>query len=79
LFVSADAGDDRRLWFGPEPTLVATTDRELKELGVDSPEEGTATDALVRAALGTAAGVRVLDEGDRLRDRVGALLRWSSS
>jgi ribosomal protein L7Ae-like RNA K-turn-binding protein len=79
LFVTADAGDDRRLWFGPEPTLVATTDRELKELGVDSPEEGTATDALVRAALGTAAGVRVLDEGDRLRDRVGALLRWSSS
>jgi hypothetical protein len=77
VLLIADAGDDERsLWFGPEPSLVATVDRDLKELGVDSPEPGPARDVLVRAALGTGAGVRVLDAEAGIEDGVGALLRW---
>jgi hypothetical protein len=79
LFVADQTEDDRTLWFGPDPALLAAADQELKELGVDSPEEGPARDVLVRAALGTGAGVRVLDGPDVIDDGVGALLRWSSS
>jgi hypothetical protein len=75
----ADQTEDRTLWFGPDPPSLAATDQELKELGVDSPEEGPARDVLVRAALGTGAGVRVLDDPEVIDQGVGALLRWSSS
>ncbi|MDP9119198.1 MAG: hypothetical protein M3M93_02835 [Actinomycetota bacterium] len=63
---------------GPFVSLYPS-DRELKELGVDSPEQGPARDVLVRAALGTGAGIRVLDDADRLEDGAGALLRWTTS
>lgn len=62
----------------PDPALLAPSDRELKELGVDSPEQGPARDVLVRASLGTGAGIRVLDDADRLEDGAGALLRWTT-
>jgi hypothetical protein len=79
LLVAGGATDDGdELWFGPEPNLLAASDRDLKELGVDSPERGPARDVLVRAALGTGAAVRVLDGPDAVRDGVGALLRWSA-
>jgi hypothetical protein len=69
---------DRELSFGPEPALLGPSAQELKELGVDSPEQGHASDVLVRAALGTGAGVRVLDDEAGIDDGVGALLRWST-
>jgi len=78
LLIADGPDDDRALWFGPDPALLAPTDRELKELGVDSPEEGPARDVLVRAALVTGAGIRVLDVADRLEEGAGALLRWST-
>jgi hypothetical protein len=79
VLLIADAPDDHRaLWFGPDPALLASTDQELKELGVDSPEQGPARDVLVRAALGTGAGIRVLDDADPLEDGAGALLRWAT-
>jgi hypothetical protein len=70
---------DRELSFGPEPSLVSPSAQELKELGVDSPEEGQACDVLVRAAFGTGAGIRVLDDDAGIEDGVGTLLRWSTS
>jgi hypothetical protein len=70
---------DRELSFGPEPSLVSPSAQELKELGVDSPEEGQACDVLVRAAFGTGAGIRVLDDEAGIEDGVGTLLRWSTS
>jgi hypothetical protein len=76
LLIADEPAEDRSLSFGPEPALVAPTDRELKELGVDSPQQEPAHDVLVRAALGTGAGIRVLAETDAPRDGVGALLRW---
>jgi hypothetical protein len=79
VLLIADGPDDgRSLWLGPDPALLAPSDRELKELGVDSPEQGPARDVLVRAALGTGAGIRVVDDADRLADGVGALLRWTT-
>ncbi len=79
LLIGEQPDDDRSLWFGAEPTPLAPTDRELKELGVDSPEQGPARDILVRAALGTGAGIRVLDDDEAVDEGVGALLRWSTS
>ena len=78
LLIVDDLGDDRTLWFGPDPALLASSDRELKELGVDSPEERPAADVLVRAALGTGAGIRIPDDPTMLDEGVGALLRWTS-
>jgi hypothetical protein len=78
LLIADKPEDDRSLWFGPGPALLAPTDRDLKELGVDSPEQGPARDVLVRAALGTGAGIRVLDDADPVVDGVGALLRWTT-
>jgi hypothetical protein len=78
LLIGAELDADRTLWFGPDPASLAATDRELKELGVDSPEEGPAGDVLVRAALGTGAGIRVLDDADGIEHGVGALLRWTT-
>lgn len=76
LLVADVPSEDRTLSFGPEPALLAPTDPQLKELGVDSPQRGPARDVLVRAALGTGARIRVLDEGDALKDGAGAMLRW---
>lgn len=78
LFVTEDPVEDRQLWFGANPALLSASDRDLKELGVDSPEQGPAIDVLVRAALGTGAALRVLDDAGRLQDQVAALLRWTS-
>jgi Bacterial archaeo-eukaryotic release factor family 2 len=79
LLIAGEPLADRTLWFGPDPASLAATDRELKDLGVDSPEEGPAGDVLVRAALGTGAGIRVLDDAGPIREGVGALLRWTSA
>jgi Bacterial archaeo-eukaryotic release factor family 2 len=78
LLIADRTEDDRSLWFGPDPALLATTEQELKGLGVDSPEEGSARDVLLRAALATGAGLWVVEGVDRFRAGVGALLRWSA-
>jgi release factor family 2 len=60
--------DDRRTaWFGPAPTDVAADRDTLVGLGVPDPVEGRLVDVAVRAALGTAAEVRVLDPADETR------------
>jgi hypothetical protein len=79
LLIADGPDDERSLWFGPDPALLAPTDQELKELGVDSPERAPALDVLVRAALGTGAGIRVLDGADAVTEGAGALLRWRAA
>ena len=64
--------------FGPDPSLIGASPQELKELGVDSPQQGSACEVLVRSALGTGAALRVLDDDAGIEDGVGALLRWSA-
>jgi hypothetical protein len=79
LLIADDAEEDHQLWFGSNPSMLAATDQELKDLGVDSPEQGPAKDVLTRAALGTSAGIRVLDDVTAMQDGVGALLRWTAA
>lgn len=76
LLIADEGEDDQSLWFGPDPALLAPTDQELKELGVHPPEQGPARDVLVRAALGTGAAIRVVDDRRALDEGVAALLRW---
>jgi Bacterial archaeo-eukaryotic release factor family 2 len=72
--------DERTAWFGPAPTAVGADRDALAGLGVPDPVEGRLIDLAVRAALGTGAGVRVLEVADRSRhgpaEGLGALLRF---
>jgi Bacterial archaeo-eukaryotic release factor family 2 len=72
--------DERTAWFGPAPTDVGADRDALAGLGVPDPVEGRLVDVAVRAALGTGAGVRVLEVADRSRhgpaESLGALLRF---
>jgi Bacterial archaeo-eukaryotic release factor family 2 len=78
LLIADGSEEEAQLWFGPDPALLATSEQELKELGVDSPQQGRMCDVLIRAALGTGAGIRVLEGAPALDDGVGALLRWAT-
>jgi Bacterial archaeo-eukaryotic release factor family 2 len=72
--------DERTAWFGPVPTDVGADRDALAGLGVPDPVEGRLADVAVRAALGTGAGVRVLEVAGRSRhgpaEGLGALLRF---
>jgi Bacterial archaeo-eukaryotic release factor family 2 len=72
--------DQRTAWFGPAPTDVAADRDTLAGLGLADPAEARLVDVAVRAALGTGAGVRVLDPADQSRqapgEGLGALLRF---
>lgn len=65
-------------WIGPDPTHLALTAQELRDLGVDAPVEALLDEALVRAALGTGANVRFVGGGmeQAPAEGVGALLRY---
>lgn len=65
-------------WFGPEPPQIGTDPGELAAMGVESPARAPLADVLVRAALGTGAGVRVLPSDRAPSAGVGALLRWAA-
>jgi hypothetical protein len=78
LVLSEDFGG-QTAWFGPEPTMVGTRPRDLWGLGVEQPVEAHLADVLVRAALGTSAGVRLVPAGRAPAGGVGAVLRWSSA
>jgi hypothetical protein len=56
---------------------VATRPRDLSGLGVDQPVEAPLADVLVRAALGTSAGVRLVPAHRAPSGGVGAVLRWN--
>ena len=78
LLVHEPQDDPRRAFFGPEVTQVAVDAADVKELGVDAPQEGHLVDVLIRAALGTGASVRVVPHTSSSgpTDDVGAILRW---
>lgn len=77
LLVHDDPEDGRMAWFGPEPVNVGTSPADLRAMGVVDPQQGRLGDVLIRAALGTGAGVRILPDAQGLADGVGAILRWS--
>jgi Bacterial archaeo-eukaryotic release factor family 2 len=76
FLVAEDPDDERTAWFGPEPVHAATTERALRELGVEEPREARLVDVAVRAALGTGAAIRVIPAESGVDDGMGAILRW---
>jgi peptide subunit release factor 1 (eRF1) len=76
LLLMESAVPPRTAWFGPEPTQIATKQNSLETFAVENPTEAPIVDVLVRAALGTDAGVRVVPFSSVLAEGVGALLRW---
>jgi hypothetical protein len=78
LLVHDDPDDTRTAWCGADPTPIAASPTDLKDLGVDSPDEAPLVDVLIRAAVGTGAGVRMTPGAPVPNDGVGAILRWAT-
>ena len=73
-------GVSGHLWYGPEPTQLAATQEELRDLGIPEPRRERASSVLIRAAAGTQAEVDVIDPGElALADGAGALLRFTTA
>jgi len=80
LLVTPDLDDDSPLYVGPDPTQIAKTSDELAAMGVSDGQQARADAALLRATVGTDAGVVVVPKGRiDLRDGVGALLRYADA
>lgn len=80
LLLSDALQEDETAFFGPEPTQLALQESELRDLGVEHPQQGALVDVLLRAALGTDAEIRLVpgDTDDSPLEGVGAVLRYSS-
>ena len=76
LLVPGDIDQPESAWFGPDPLPIALSPETLHEVGVESPQHGPLTDVLIRAALGTGAGVRIVPRASAPENGIGALLRW---
>jgi hypothetical protein len=70
---------ERRLWVGPEPLQIASSESDLAAIGVTSGARQMPADvALIRAALGQDAGLTIASDGQvEVVDGIGAVLRWS--
>ncbi len=83
LLLRDDPTSPLTLWIGPEPLQVAATSDEVTALGVERPQQVRADVALVRAVVGSDAGVTLWDADTggevELTGGVGAVLRWSDS
>ena len=81
LILTTDAAAYSTLFFGPDPSMVATRADDLTGLGVDNPQEGPMLDVLIRAALGTGADVQLVPHelATAPVGGVGAVLRYADS
>jgi peptide subunit release factor 1 (eRF1) len=77
LLLAEDLDEGRRAWCRPAPTALSASIDDLRGMGVEEPVEAPLVDVLLRAALGTSAGVRVVPADRAPKDGVGAILRWS--
>jgi len=81
LIITTGIGQHGTLLFGPEPTHLATTAQELRDLGATDVAEGPMVDVLLRAAIATGADVRLVpgELETAPQQGVGALLRYDDS
>jgi hypothetical protein len=78
LLLHDDPGSEAMLWAGEEPLQIGTIRADAVTAGAREPRQEPADAVLIWAATYSGAGVTMLDPDDPpLRDRVGALLRWS--
>jgi hypothetical protein len=78
LLLHDDPASTNRLWLGDQPLALGMSRQEVELLGARNVREIRADTALVWATLYADAGITVLDPDEgRLRDGIGAVLRWS--
>lgn len=78
LLLAGGPVDEARLWAGPRTTDLATTEAELRDLGVAEPVEDEAISVLIRSLVGTDGELAQLPpDGQRINDGAGALLRFA--
>lgn len=78
LLLVDDPSSTARLWIGPEPTQISTDPEELAAMGVREPQEVRADEALLRALVGTGAGLVLVGPDDAdLEDGIGVVLRYA--
>jgi Bacterial archaeo-eukaryotic release factor family 2 len=74
-----DGAPEGELWCGPEPLQLAASQRELNDLGASEAVRAPAADAVIRAAVTTAAAADFSEPGElSLTDSIGALLRFAA-
>jgi Bacterial archaeo-eukaryotic release factor family 2 len=77
LLLNPETTAGRVAYFGDQPEHVALDRDTLVSMGAITPVEARLTDVLVRATVGTGAGVWLAEPGeDGPSEGVGALLRW---
>jgi Bacterial archaeo-eukaryotic release factor family 2 len=76
LLIHDDPEDKRTAWFGPEPGMVAETEKTLTELGVPKPRKGRLVDVAIRAAFTTGAAVRIVPSVGSVKEGIAAILRF---
>jgi hypothetical protein len=57
---------------------ISTEPAELIALGVKEPHRDRSRDVLIRTALGTDAGVRIVPRDQAPKDGAGLILRWTT-
>lgn len=72
---AAQGEEERELWFGPEPVHVSP---DPADVVVREPQRDRWRDVLIRAALGTDAGVRLVRRDQAPKDGAGLILRWTT-
>jgi hypothetical protein len=78
-----DPSSTLQLWVGEQPLLIGGSEADVRAIGAEAPRRVRADAALAWAALGSDAGITLLDVdllGDavpHLEDGIGAVLRWS--
>lgn len=77
LGIHDDQSDDRTACFGPGPEHIGLDEGVLRDLGVDEPASARLHDAVIRAALLTGAGVRIIPAHGGPAEGIGGLLRWA--
>lgn len=76
LLIAEDPGDEAEAWFDADPAHLAVSEAAAAALGWSGLRPGRRREAVVRAAIGTGAEVRVIPRGAGPAEDVGALLRW---
>jgi hypothetical protein len=78
LLLHDDPQATTKLWIGPDPLLLALNRDDVVGLGVEKPVQARGDAALLRALVGSDAGiVLVAQGGPKLEDGIGAVLRYA--
>jgi nucleotide-binding universal stress UspA family protein len=75
LLVPDRQNDERQCWFGEQPSQIALSEHRVRALGARDARGGRLSDALIRSAIGSGSGIRVVG-ANLMTEDYAALLRW---